>query len=314
MRHRLLVALGCLLTLSASGAAGARRHGAPTHYGALEGFWSSASLTTLERPNAFTSLVISQAQAEAAMAKASQPPDGVGGPQSEDAFWDHDLTYARIHGQLRSSWIVAPRDGRLPYRQMVRRRLDAESPGLDGPEARPPSERCFSATAGPPMLNALQNNNYQIVETPDQVAILLENDHQVRIIRLRDKTHGPGAIRPWMGDSIGWWEGATLVVETTGFDPGQSRRQNLLADVYISSGARVTERFTRTSRNTILYQFAVEDPATYTRAWRGEMPLVASAGPIFEYACHEGNYAMSNILAGARAEERLKATRGPDAN
>ena len=258
----------------------------------------------------FRALVVTEAQARDGLAKIPPPSDSVGGPESEAPWWDHDLALARIDGQLRTSWIVDPADGRLPLRPAIRKLIAEYTPTLDGPEARPISERCISATAGPPMLNALQNNNYEIVQTADHVVILMENNHEARIIPLRDRTHLPRQIRPWMGDSVGWWENGTLVVETTGFNPGQSLRSNLLADLYVSSDGVVTERFTRISADRILYEFSVNDPASYTRPWRAEMPLVAAKGPLFEYACHEGNYSMEGMLAGARRQEKRPAPPG----
>jgi hypothetical protein len=154
------------------------------------------------------------------------------------------------------------------------------------------------------MMNARYNANYQIVQTPDHVALLVEMDHDVRILRLRECGHAPPQLRPWMGDSIGWWDGDTLVVETTGFPARQSLR-GLGGSVHLMSpDARVTERFTRVSPTQILYEFTVDDPAVFTRPWRGQMALEASPGPIYEYACHEGDRSLAGNLAGARAAER----------
>ena len=321
IRSRFLATLAVTFVTGAGQAAiGAER---PRHQGLpygravaaardLQGIWSAASLTTLERRPVFSTLVVSDAEAKAALAKLPAPSDPVGGPESEAPWWDHDLALARIDGQLRTSWIVDPPDGRLPLRPATRKLIDDYTPDLNGPEGRPISERCISATAGPPMLNALQNNNYQIVQTADHVVILMENNHEARIIRLHDRTHLPRQIKPWMGDSVGWWEKGTLVVETTGFNPGQSLRSNLLADLYVSSDAVVTERFTRTSADNILYEFTVNDPASYSRPWRAQMPLAAAKGPLFEYACQEGNYSMGGMLAGARKQEQRSAAAGVD--
>jgi hypothetical protein len=136
------------------------------------------------------------------------------------------------------------------------------------------------------------------------VTIVVEMNHDARIIRLSDKKHPGADIRPWMGDSFGWWEGDTLVVETANFNPGEALRPYFGNSVYLSPNAKVTERFTRVSPTQILYQFAVDDPATYSQVWKAEMPLNATDGPVYEYACHEGNYALPGILAGARKDER----------
>ena len=153
------------------------------------------------------------------------------------------------------------------------------------------------------MLNVLYNNNYQIVQSPGYVMILVEMNHDARIIRL-ESNHNPDNMQPWLGDSVGTWEGNTLVVKTKNHHPQQKFRAGIRHQVLIMEGAEITERFTRTDENEILYQFEVDDDKAYKDLWRGEMPLRAANGQIYEYACHEGNYAMANILAGARAEER----------
>ena len=175
----------------------------------------------------------------------------------------------------------------------------------DHPEERSLGERCivgFGSSGGPPMLNVLYNNHYQIVQSPGFVMIMVEMNHDARIIRLESE-HNPDEMRPWLGDSIGWWEGDTLVVKTKNHHPQQKFRAAIRHQILIMDGAEVTERFTRTSDNEILYEFEVNDKKAYRDIWKGEMPLRATDAKIYEYACHEGNYAMANILAGARAEE-----------
>ncbi|MBC7983815.1 MAG: hypothetical protein H7Y02_08180, partial [Candidatus Obscuribacterales bacterium] len=209
--------------------------------------------------------------------------------------------------------LVSPDNGRLPYTAKGQQ-LFAETQAFtrensDGPEARPMAERCiigFGSTGGPPMINVLYNNNYQIVQTPDTVTILVEMNHDARRIRMNGK-HLPSNMRPWLGDSVGHWEKDTLVVETTHFNPGESLRLNFNQSFYISPNAKVVERFTRVSAGEIFYEFSVDDPEIYTQVWRGEMVMNAADGHIYEYACHEGNYALPGILAGARADERKSA-------
>ncbi|WP_411287501.1 hypothetical protein [Phenylobacterium sp.] len=291
----------------------------------LQGVWTNASLTSVERPGNFKTLVIPEAEAVAfetrrAVMRAAQdtptdpnapaPPSGadVGG---YNAVWtDPGTALGRIKGEVRTSWLIDPADGKLPYSAAGRKAFETQLAFVrgtfDGPESRPLGERCilgFGSTAGPPMLNVLYNNNYQIVQTADQVAIVVEMNHDARIVRLGGQ-HLPAHIRPWMGDSIGRWEGDTLVVETTNFNPGENLRPYFGATIYISERAKVIERFTRVSPTQILYGFTVDDPATYTQAWRAEMPLTASPGPVYEYACHEGNYSLPGILAGARRDEQ----------
>jgi hypothetical protein len=292
----------------------------------FSGTWTNASVTQLERPNQFKALVITEAQAKAleqgyAMMQSSDArptdPDAPAPKAGQDvggynAFWiDPGTHVGQIGSERRSSWIVEPADGKLPYSPEGRKRFMAEvvkiQTNFDGPEARQVAERClmgFGSTAGPPMMNVLYNNTYQIQQAKDHVVIVVEMNHDARIIRLADKSRPPPSVRLWMGDSVGRWEGDTLVVETTNFNPGEQLRPGIPTTFFVSQDAKVTERFTRISAGQILYQFTVEDPKVYTTTWRGEMPLNAAKGPVYEYACHEGNYALPGILGGARQAER----------
>jgi hypothetical protein len=169
---------------------------------------------------------------------------------------------------------------------------------LDAAQNMPIGTRCIiMAGAGPPMLFAGYNSNYQIVQSPGYVMILVEMIHDVRIIPLDNRPQPHSNIRQWMGISRGRWEGDTLVVETTNFNGKNPFRGS-------SENMRVIERFTRVSDETIVYKFTIEDPATWSRPWTAEVPMAKTQGPIFEHACHEGNYGVTNTLAGARAEER----------
>jgi hypothetical protein len=181
----------------------------------------------------------------------------------------------------------------------------------DNPETRSLGERCivgYGSTGGPPMLNVLYNNNYQIVQSPGYVVIMVEMNHDARVIRLGG-AHLPATLRPWMGDSVGHWEGDTLVVETTNLNPGEQFTADVRHRLYLASDSKVTERFTRIAGDQILYEFKVEEPKAYTQSWRGEIPMHATKGPIYEYACHEGNYALPDILAGARQQEAEAAAK-----
>jgi hypothetical protein len=320
--------LAFVVLLAASAAAQAADYHAPRNgFGQpdLGGAWTNASLTSLQRPAMFKSLTLTEAEAAAmekrraaARAQADRPTDPNSGappaandPGGYNASWtDPGVSLGRINGQVRTSWIVEPVNGQLPYSTAGRaayiEALRKARNSWDGPENRPLGERCilgFGSTAGPPMLNVLYNNNYQIVQSKDAVAIVVEMNHDARIIRLTDKKHLPGFMRPWMGDSVGWWDGDTLVVETTNFNPGESLRPYFGNSILLSPGAKVTERFTRVSPTQLLYRFEVDDPATYSQVWKAEMPMNATKGPIYEYACHEGNYALPGILAGARKAE-----------
>ena len=203
----------------------------------LQGLWSNAWLTRLERPKVFVGLEATEA--EAAAYERTPPPqvvDDVGGNESE--MWELGGRLARIGGRARSSVIVDPADGRLPYTvsgaEAATAVIRRAAQNFDGPETRTTSEQCLlSNAAGPPMLIAPYNNNIQIVQTQDRVVLLLEWNHEVRTVRLGDRRHLPAVIRPWMGDSVGWWEGNTLVVETTNFPERQKPRRGGVDSYYL---------------------------------------------------------------------------------
>jgi len=234
-----------------------------------------------------------------------------------NGFWlDPGLNVIRIDGVARSSIIVDPPNGRLPGRTEAGKQRLAEIAAknkrfgeFDHPEMRPLADRClvsFGSNAGPPMLpNYFYNNNYTIVQTKDHVMILSEMVNDVRMVRMNDTKHAPAHVKKWFGDSIGRWEGDTLVVETTNFHPLQLEQTSILwAYRGASENLKVTERFTRTGPDEIVYRFTIEDPETFTAPFTGELPFKRIDEMIYEYACHEGNYAMSNILSGERAKER----------
>lgn len=298
-------------------------HGDPD----LQGIWTNASITTLERAPGLNKLVLTPQEAKAAeamtkawLAENDKPTDPEAGappvaddPGGYNSFWiDLGSKYGMVNGEIRTSWVVDPPTGQVPYSAEGRRAMMAEGfrqfQVFDGPETRSLGERCivgYGSTGGPPMLNVLYNNNYQIVQSPGFVTIVVEMNHDARVIRLGGK-HPPRTIRPWMGDSIGWWEGDTLVVETTNLHPGQAFTADIRHRIYLAPESKVIERFTRVSDKEIVYAFSVEEPRAYTQVWRGEIPMRATEGPMYEYACHEGNYSLPGILAGAREEEKKK--------
>lgn len=270
----------------------------------LEGLWTSNSLSRLERPDIYPTVVISEAQARAIRPLALIAPDETG--QAESETYDEGLALARVRGQIRTAWIVDPPDGRLPFTPEGRARA-AKLPTFDGPETRTNQERCLMMPGvGPPLASSLYNNNLQILQAKDHVVIYLEMNHEARIIPIGRRPHSQ--VHRWMGDTIGWWEGDAFVMETTNFAPAQSARSSPLVRTYLSPDAVVTERLERVSPGEILYSYTVVDPPNYTRPWRGEMPMKRTKGPIYEYACHEGNYSLPNILAGARVQERAAAS------
>lgn len=297
--------LGALMMVAATGSPQPRL----THDGTpdLQGVWTNASVTPLERPTGVETLDLDPVQAAALEKRLDRENRTLrNGPIGQyDSEWHEGSGLARIDGQARSSVIVDPIDGRLPYSPQGRARLKAlGARPLNGPEDSAPTERCLSpgwSAAGPPMLTAVYSPNYKIVQTKGEVAILAEVNSALRVIHL-NAAHG--GLPAWMGDSVGRWEGGTLVVETIGFAAAEGLRSPLYL---ISPQARVTERFTRLSSEELRYTFTVEDPAIYTRPWSGEVPLRITRAPIYEFACHEGNYSMAGMLAGARRVERLAA-------
>lgn len=332
--------LPCLLILLAlcAGGAEARPYKAPrTPFGTpdFQGIWTNSSVTFLQRPAMFKTLVISEAEAkmlEGGFAKMVAPlispepidPNGPPPPVIKSVdnadFLEMDMHVAKVRGERRSSWIVDPADGRVPFTEAGRELTKQRERGgrYSDPEVRPNEERCLTAIGspeGPPMMNTGFNGHYQFIQTRDHVAIQIEMNHDVRIIRITDRTHLPAAIQPWMGDSVGWWDGETLVVETTNLNPRGAYVGSLGGGFAYTAGAKIIERFTRTAADEMIYEFVVEDPVSFTQQWRGEMPMRPAKGPIYEYACHEGNYSLGNILAGARAQEReaatAKAAKGP---
>ena len=250
-----------------------------------------------------------------------------GGTGGYNRFWlEGGRQLITVDGQKRSSIVIDPPDGKIPpmkpeaRQRIARLRAAAVDPSageaaaasgppgaFDGPESRPLAERCllgFNSTSGPPSLpNYFYNNLKQIVQTRDSVVILNEMVHDARVIRIGGK-HLPSTIRNWMGDSIGWWEGDTLVVDTTNFTAKTQFNGS-------SDQLHVIERIRRVDANTLLYRFTVEDPATWDRAWTGEYPWVATKDNLYEYACHEGNHAMENMLKGARLKEAEDAAKKP---
>jgi hypothetical protein len=317
----------------------------------LQGTYDLGTLTPLERAPG-TPLVLTTEQAKTREqqvaersdklaapidANRSAPPaggDGSPGPYGNvggyNNFWlDPGSHFTSIDGQKRASLLVDPPDGRVPPltdAAQKRRATDAyarptsdqtareDDPGFEGseayndPEIRPLAERClvgFASTSGPPILPTyFYNNLHQIVQTTDHVMILTEMVHDARVVRMNAQ-HAPPTVRKWLGDSIGRWDGDTLVVETKNFSDKTRFRGS-------SMNLKVTERFTRIDARTLRYQFTVEDPSTWTRPWTSEYAWPATGDLMYEYACQEGNYALGDILRGARlkeAEEGVKKSR-----
>jgi hypothetical protein len=285
----------------------------PAPHSDLQGVWAFSTITPLERPAEFAGKAfLTDKEAAEWEARVAQRNNRDTREQSADAdvasaynefWWDRGVHAARVNGRTRTSLIVDPPDGRIPALTAEgQRRADARAEArrahpADGPEDRSLGERCLLFNAGPPMLSGPYNNYVQILQNPDHVVILNEMIHDARIVPLGGQPHLPAAIRRLLGDSRGRWEGSTLVVETTNFSDKTNVRGS-------GERLRLVERFTRADAKTLLYEFTVDDPASFVKPWTAVLPMTKTDEQIYEYACHEGNYAMTGILRGARSTER----------
>lgn len=281
----------------------------------LQGVWSTATNTPLQRPaNLGAKEFYTPDELATRRNGGGGRGPGRGRPQpgtTADVHYDvsqYGLTQKVVAQDLRTSLIVGP-EGRVPpltpeaQKKMAERAAFNRVHQWDGPETRPLAERCITwPSEGPPMLSPGYNSDLQIVQGPGYVAILQEMIHDVRMIPTDGRPHLPTDVHQWFGDSRGHWEGNTLVVDATNFT-GKTTINNTLT----STKLHVTERYTRTGPDTLLYQFTVDDPDTWTKSWSAEVPWEKTKGPIYEYACQEGNYGMANNLSGARASEKKAA-------
>ena len=274
----------------------------------LQGIWNSVTVTPLERPRDLATKAFFASDEEAhAYAAASEAKskagidDGIGSYNA--SFYEFGATTVKTR---RTSMVVDPPDGRIPEltpaaKAAMQKEQARQRARPDGPEDRSTSERCIAFRTGvPPMTPWSYNSNYRIVQSKNQVAIYTEMIHDVRVIPLDGRPHLPPDVHLWYGDSVGHWEGNTLVVDTTNLS-GKTAFHG--AD----DKMHVIERFSRMNGDTLLYQWTVDDPTAFTKPWSGESTMTASAGPIYEYACNEGNYALAGILAGARADDKAEA-------
>jgi len=281
----------------------------------MQGFWTNDTVTPLERPAEFGERAVISAEEAAAYAKKrmdqflAQPKDDI---HYDDAIWQGE-NYGK-QTTLRTSLVTDPSNGRLPPLTPAGQERSAERAkrgGAGGPsdsaQSRTLAERCISwGNVGPPMIPPTYYANMQIMQAADHVAIRHELMHDVRLIRL-DAAPRPSPNVQWLaGDARGKWEGDTFVVVTTNFTeetPFRGPPRTTRQDITTSTQLKVTERFTLVDRDTIRYEFTVDDPGTWTRPWSGEVPMRRIEGPIYEYACHEGNYGLANILRAARVQE-----------
>jgi hypothetical protein len=296
---------GCLagiavVALATSSAAGPRGSARPT----LEGVWAHNFVLVFESPPKWPALVVSEADAKTvAKIEAKQTTDFFGPLDPEvPTFMANIDGLPLVRGQRRTRILVDPADGKMPYRAAVLKQMSGPPPPdkRDNPEERPGVERCLTGVGQPPLAGLSFAYLLQIVRTKDAVAIHTEYGDEVRIVPITDR-HASKAAYSRMGDSIGHWEGDTLVVETIGLPDADSFR---IGPMFLVSGdAKITERFTPVSDRELFYQFTVDDPKTYTGPWRAEYSWYRTTKPMFEHACHEGNYALPNVLSGARYEE-----------
>ena len=274
----------------------------------LQGVWSLRNITSLERPPQFKTLVISAA--EAGVRNAQRVAVLQERLRASEEFMD-TLVVEPIRGKLHSSVIVDPPDGLLPgtalFHQLRAERRAALLTAFDGPEQRPTSERCLQQfDSAPPILLNVVKSMHQIVQTPSVVVMAAEAMHDTRIIRMNAQ-HVPSEISSWLGDSIGSWEGDTLVVETKYFTQSSRARASGPNVYFVSPQTTVVERFTLVADDELHYVFTVDDPMYYTRTWTGENSFRRSSDRIYEVACHEGNYSLGYALQGARELEKKKA-------
>jgi hypothetical protein len=283
----------------------------------LQGFWTNSTYTPLERPDGVTKAYYTPEEAEAAIKLAIQRESAQTEPGTvADVHYDFsqfglDRSQSLFVRNLRTSLIVDPPNGKIPPlteegKRRTAQRAEAQKKlggRWDSAESNQLDDRCLiMAGPGPPMMDAGYNSNYHIVQGPGHVMILTEMIHDVRVVTLDDRPQPDPKVRQWMGVSRGRWEGETLVVETTNFNgknPFRGSDENL----------KVIERFTRVADDTIEYKFTIDDPTMWTRPWSAESAMKRTVGPIFEHACHEGNFGLYNTLVGARLEEKQKSER-----
>jgi hypothetical protein len=280
----------------------------------FDGIWNSATATPLERPaslknKAFFTPAEAAAFEQQVVAGNQEPP-----PQTPSrGTGTYNTVYrefgSRVVKTRRTSIVTEPADGRIPAltpaaAEIKRRRVEAMRAGANAEDLGLQDQCIAFVTAGPPMLPYSYNSNLQIMQTSDAVVFHVEMMHDARIVHLDRRTHLPGEIRLWLGDSIGHWEGATLVVDTTNFNDGGGFYGDAGGNFGWDRNLHVVERLSLFDADTLLYRFEIDDPTAFTKPWKGELTLTRPAGPIYEYACHEANYALTNLLRGYRASER----------
>jgi hypothetical protein len=292
------------VALAGSALAGPRPQAKPS----LEGVWRVNFIVPMETPAGAPPLVVSEAEAKPIAAAVGKTwSDFFAGGLDPELPMLVPLSDGLpiVRGERRTRAVVLPADGRLPYTPAVRKEAESpppDGPPLDNPENLQNAERCLVGQGQPPLASFTLDNQIQILRTKDAVAILVEYGDDLRIVPLR-ASHAPAALASRLGDSIGHFEGETLVIETVGMPDGD--RYRLAPTLIVPGAATVIERFTPISDKELLYQFTVVDPKAYTAPWLGEFSWFRTKLPMYEHACHEGNYSMANELSGARHDEAV---------
>lgn len=329
MKYR---AIGCaaVLAMSLTAADSSSKNAIPRNpdgHPSFEGVWTNVTITPLERPRNLAGKEFFTPEEAVEYEKEHQRNRDIRQRGTiadvanayNDFWWDSGTKVVKTR---RTSIIVDPPDGRMPPLTAERQKqlaaeaeakrercklpgCEVENSGIpgpaDGPQDRPLMERCLSFSNAVPMLPTAYNNDYQMVQSPGMLAIDVEMVHQVRWIPIDGSPHLPSDLRTWLGNSRGHWEGDTLVIDTTNFNPEMSFRGS-------DENLHLIERLTRVDADTIMYRFTIDDPTAFTKPWTGEIPMVKSEGMLYEYACHEGNQGMMDILSSARADEKRAAT------
>jgi hypothetical protein len=283
----------------------------------LQGYWTNNSVVPLERPAKFADRAeLTDEEARDFQAKAVQPEETEAGTDADVHYqltdFGLDISQNTVVFNKRTSLVVDPPNGRLPPAKPEvvaagrERAAYNREHAFDGPETRPLGERCILWSHQLPIVPVGYNSNLEIFQSPGYVVIVTEMLPDPRIVPLDSRPHLPSGMKQWVGDSRGHWDGDTLVVESTNFT-GKTGMRGLPPGVTFSPQARITERLRRVDADTIEYRFTVEDPTIWDRAWTAEYPMKKIEGPMFEYACQEGNYGMPNTLKGARAAEAAAA-------
>jgi hypothetical protein len=314
-----LMAAALLIAAPASAAADYRAPRNAIGQPDLQGVWNTHFFLPMEARPDMPSLTLSEADATAYARKLNAEAGKLAifaqDPEVAEIRGDASRSdLAIVRGQRRTRQVVQPSDGMLPLapgargqlrfiEQLLRNQTEPPFP-KDDPEVRPNWERCVVGWGQPPVTSTSDINPRQILQTKDAVVILSEYGPDLRIVPFADK-HGSLAMAGPLGDAIAHWEGDTLVIETIGLPAKDAIRP--FPTLFVSATAKVVERYTRVSKTELLYQYTVVDPSIYTAPWLAEYSLFSQARPIYEFACHEGNYSLPNILAGARAEEKARA-------